>query len=146
MAKRILVIEDDRDSRETFCEVLRLAGFECVSAHDGAEGLGVLLGDLPVDAILLDLMMPKLDGWQFRKQQLANPTFAKIPVIVVSALAVARKSAPTFGASAFLAKPVAAEDLVAAFRRVAPGPDAAAEAVAIDASAAARGPEPPVVH
>lgn len=116
MVKRILVVEDDPDALEAFCEALRLSGFECVGARTGLEGLGALGADPAIDAILLDLMMPKLDGWQFRKLQLASPALARIPIVVVSALTVAQKSAATFGAAAFFAKPVDPQEVVAAFR------------------------------
>lgn len=115
---RILVIEDNDDVRTGFCEILRGAGFESAGAKTGAEGLARLHEPEPTDAILLDLTMPVMDGWEFRRQQLSVPAFAKIPVVVVTAVSPERADPASFDADAFLVKPVLPEKLIGTFREV----------------------------
>jgi len=110
-AKRVLVVEDDPDSCEAFCTALRDFGFEPVAARTGKEALAILRDAAPPDAILLDLLMPEMDGWQFRREQLSDPSLARIPVIAISAATLARNSALAFGARTFLGKPVDFDDL-----------------------------------
>lgn len=110
-AKRVLVVEDDPDSCDAFCTALRDFGFEPVAARSGKEALAILRGSAPPDAILLDLLMPEMDGWQFRKEQLSDAALARIPVIAISAATLARNSALSFGARTFLGKPVDFDDL-----------------------------------
>lgn len=115
---RVLVVEDDPDSSEAFCTALRDFGFEPVAARSGKEALSILRGPAPFAAILLDLLMPEMDGWQFRKEQMHDPALAAIPVIAISAANLARNSALSFGARSFLGKPVDFEDLRGAVERV----------------------------
>jgi CheY-like chemotaxis protein len=83
----ILIVEDDLDIREALAEALGFEGYDVVLAENGQDALDVLRdGPLP-DVVLLDLLMPVMSGWQFRKEQLADPALAGIPVIVVSASA-----------------------------------------------------------
>lgn len=116
---KILIIEDDPDSRESFCIVLEGAGHECTSVKSGKEALVHLKSFPPPDAILLDLLMPEMDGWQFRKAQLADPSLAEIPVVVITGLDQARNSSLRFGAASFLTKPVHPDSLLGAFRQMA---------------------------
>ena len=116
---RILIVEDDPDSRESFCAVLEDAGYECISVKSGKEALEHLRSHPPPDAILLDMLRPEMDGWQFRKAQLSDPDLARIPVVVITAADQARNSALRFGASQFLSKPVHPDTLVGAFRQLA---------------------------
>ena len=86
----ILVVDDDPDIRDSLREVLEDEGYtvECVS--NGREALDYLKatresGKLHPCVILLDLMMPVMDGWQFRKEQKQDPTIADIPLVVITA-------------------------------------------------------------
>jgi len=115
----ILIVEDDPDSRESFCTILEDAGHRCVSVKSGKEALQHMKSNPLPDAILLDLLMPEMDGWQFLKAQLADPDLAKIPVVVITAVDQARNSALKFGASHFLTKPVHPDSLLGAFRQLA---------------------------
>jgi CheY-like chemotaxis protein len=81
----VLVIDNDDDGAEAIVELLRLEGFLPVRAHTGRQALDYLARGLKPCAILLDLLMPG-DGWHFRAEQAANPEWAKIPVIVSTAL------------------------------------------------------------
>jgi two-component system, chemotaxis family, chemotaxis protein CheY len=80
----VLVVEDERLIREVLSELLRDAGYEVAHAENGCVALA-LLETRPVDVILLDLMMPVMDGFAFRARQLEHPGLAHIPVIVLSA-------------------------------------------------------------
>ncbi|HET7452435.1 MAG TPA: response regulator [Thermoanaerobaculia bacterium] len=117
LAGTILVVEDDPDSREVFAELLRAEGHPVVAVRSGAEALEYLRRADPPSVILLDMLMPDMDGWQFRKAQQADPDLAGIPVVVVSALRTVANSAMRFGAVAFLPKPIAPADLIGTISR-----------------------------
>jgi len=105
---RILIVEDDPDLRDMMATLLGLEGFDTLAAANGAAALGMLDG--AVDAIILDLMMPVMDGWAFRRRQLASAAIAHIPVVVVSALDEKHRGAiPCF---AHLPKPVDFQGLI----------------------------------
>src|SRR5262245_9845967 len=100
----VLIVEDDAELRDMMAHLLELEGFQARAVANGAEALRYLdTGDTP-NVILLDLMMPVMDGWEFRRRQAANPAVAHVPVIILSALDQAR--AATVSAAAFLKKPL----------------------------------------
>src|SRR5262249_42348995 len=90
--RRILLIEDDADLREALSDALEISGHTVVSAVDGDDGLRQMR-EHKVDVVVLDLMMPKLDGWQFRVAQRNDPNLAETPVVVMSASASATAAA-----------------------------------------------------
>ncbi len=100
----ILIVEDDADLREMMAQLLTLEGFRASTVANGREALDYLTHGDPPDVILLDLMMPVMDGWEFRRKQQADTTLSKVPVIVLSALDQAR--AADVSAVAFLKKPL----------------------------------------
>lgn len=111
---KVLVVEDEQDLRSMVSEVLADEGYEAEQAEDGRCALLVLQGaGRSPDVVLLDLMMPGMDGWQFRRLQLADPRLAGIPVIAMSAV-----DTSAVGADAELAKPFDIEQLLAAMERV----------------------------
>lgn len=81
----VLVVDDDADVREAFEAVLNAEGYRVVTEPNGEEALRALRAGLRPCLILLDLMMPVKDGWQFRAEQRADPELADIPTVVVSA-------------------------------------------------------------
>jgi CheY-like chemotaxis protein len=83
--QRILVVDDDVDACVSLSEVLQSEGFETACAADGQEAWELMHSSPPPDLIVLDLMMPKMDGWTLRMHQRRDPRLAKIPVVVVSA-------------------------------------------------------------
>jgi CheY-like chemotaxis protein len=109
---RILIVEDDRDTRDALLQVLNLEGYEAVGASDGKEALIVLRTSAPPQLILLDLMMPVMDGWQFREEQLQDPQLADIPVLVVSAHANVSATASALRTAGYLKKPLDIEQLL----------------------------------
>jgi CheY-like chemotaxis protein len=111
---RILVIDDDSDIREVVGEALEFAGYEVATAREGREGLALCRSFRPT-LILLDLMMPGMNGWEFRRAQQRDPLLSAIPVLVVTALG----HDPDVAASAVLAKPFRLDDLLAHVRRFA---------------------------
>jgi CheY-like chemotaxis protein len=101
----VLIVEDDADLREMMAQMLSLEGFQAAAVANGFEALKYLHdGHSKPDVILLDLMMPVMDGWEFRRKQQADPAFADVPVIVLSALDQSR--AADVQAEAFLKKPL----------------------------------------
>jgi CheY-like chemotaxis protein len=81
----ILVVDDDADIRDTLSEVLRNAGMVVVTAADGLEALRILRGGLSPCLVLLDLMMPIMDGYEFLEVQRSDPALARIPTAVITA-------------------------------------------------------------
>jgi CheY-like chemotaxis protein len=100
----ILVVDDDEDNREAIAATLQIRGFQVVLAVNGAQALGLLRGGLAPDLIILDLMMPVMDGWAFLRERRAEPAIAAIPVLVLSA--VTERSGERLDADDFLAKPM----------------------------------------
>jgi CheY-like chemotaxis protein len=82
---RILLVEDDLDVRTSLAEALSELGYVVDEAGNGVEALERLRSSPRPDVILLDLMMPLMDGWTFRALQLEDPLLASIPVVVLSA-------------------------------------------------------------
>jgi CheY-like chemotaxis protein len=106
----VFIIEDDLDTREMLARFLELEGFQVESAENGKLALERLDRGARASVILLDLMMPVMDGWQFRQQQMQNERLRDIPVIVVSA--AGRERIERIDANAYLAKPVDLEELL----------------------------------
>src|SRR5690606_32095531 len=86
-ARCVLVVDDDRELRETVRDILEGEGFTTATAADGEEALAYLRAAAAPDLILLDLSMPIMDGVTFREEQRKDPSLATIPVVVFSAAA-----------------------------------------------------------
>jgi CheY-like chemotaxis protein len=112
----VLVVDDDRDIRETLEELLRDEGYEVVTARNGAEALAAVRRERPA-LVVLDLFMPVMDGVEFRRRQLADPEIADVPVIVISAAAALAERTAGMGAQAVLEKPIALDELLACVER-----------------------------
>jgi CheY-like chemotaxis protein len=111
----VLVVDDDHDLRESVMELLDEHGYQAVGAVDGREALYLLHTSSPQPvAIILDLMLPVLDGLRFREEQLGDPVIAGIPVIVMTAHS--RSPAPLLRAAGFLHKPFPSRDLLEMLR------------------------------
>ena len=112
MSRCVMIIEDDVEIREMIMLVLRAEGYEIATAAEGAEALEKLRAGVQPCVILLDLMMPGVNGWQFHAELMADPRLAHIPVVVVSGASNVAESAKALGAAGYLAKPVSLEALI----------------------------------
>ena len=113
--KTVLVVDDDRDIRDVLTDALEAEGYSVVTAADGQEALDWLRsGAARPCIILLDLMMPKMDGIQFRTEALNDANLARIPVVVLSADPSAIVAAKSLNFAGSLRKPVPLEALLAA--------------------------------
>jgi CheY-like chemotaxis protein len=110
----VLIVEDDADLRDMMAQLLNLEGFNAATVANGREALEYLQESDRPDVILLDLMMPVMDGWEFRRRQQADPSVSGVPVIVLSALDPTR--AADVNANAFLKKPLDFDRLLALVR------------------------------
>jgi CheY-like chemotaxis protein len=108
----VLVVDDEVDIRTAMTEVLEEEGYEVYAAGDGKEGLDRLREKQP-SVILLDLMMPGMNGWEFRRAQQREPEVSDIPVIVLTAMG----RAPSIEAQSFLQKPFDLDTLLDEVRR-----------------------------
>ena len=117
----ILIVEDDENSRLMMATLLDLKGYTVVTAANGAEALLVARQQSPC-LILLDLIMPVMDGVQFRAEQLADAELSSIPVVCVSGRYNAADMARELGAVALLEKPIAVDSLLNAVRQHCPAP------------------------
>jgi CheY-like chemotaxis protein len=109
----VLVVDDDQDIRETIALILESAGYNVDAAPNGAEALSVLRGGSSRPCIvLLDLMMPVMDGGQFRREQQRDPSLADIPVVVLSGDGRVETKAAELGVDAYLRKPIGIDDLL----------------------------------
>jgi CheY-like chemotaxis protein len=114
----VLVVEDDDAIREVVAETLTDEGYRVSVAGHGVEALEKMRAtDALPGLILLDLMMPVMDGRTFRDEQLKDPRVAGVPVVLMTADARATEMASELAASGVLRKPVALRDLFAAVER-----------------------------
>jgi CheY-like chemotaxis protein len=116
-AKRILVVEDEDTIRATIAEALEFEGYTVDSAENGAIALERVRQARP-DAIVLDLMMPIMDGWSFLRACREQLLCAEVPVLVTSAYRNLVADAPELGVQACLAKPFDLEVLLGAVERL----------------------------
>ena len=118
MRERVLLIEDDSEIRELVAEFLREEGFDVSIASNGDEALRELRAGQAPCLILLDLMMPGMDGWTFRAEQMKDSRIAAIPVVILSGAGVreAALAAGHLAAADFLVKPFTTEALLATVR------------------------------
>jgi CheY-like chemotaxis protein len=117
----VLIVEDAPQLREVMKIALESQGFEIVTAKDGAAGLSAALALQP-DAILLDIMLPELSGWEVMERLQKDPSAAAIPVIGMSAFAEGwvRDKAARLGFAEFLTKPVRLRQIVRAIEAAIP--------------------------
>jgi CheY-like chemotaxis protein len=110
--KPIVVIDDDQDVREVLADLLVEEGYPVRCFRNGAEALADLRRDASASLILLDLMMPVMNGWRFREEQIRDRRLAGIPVIAMSALAEVN-SPPCPRPMALFSKPFNVDKLLA---------------------------------
>jgi two-component system response regulator MprA len=114
----VLVVDDDDDLRSTVAEALELEGYGVAAAANGRQALDALLGGLRPDVILLDMMMPEMDGLAFRAEQRQHPEVASIPIVIFTAYGVERDTAEQLDAQAVLRKPLRLSDMTSTIAQV----------------------------
>lgn len=112
MQRYVLVVDDDRDIRDSLIEMLEARGYVARGASNGAEALDAMRAAPPC-LVLLDLMMPVMDGRQFREEQLKDAALAAVPVVVVSAYGDVDAQAAQMDVE-YLKKPLTMKPLIAA--------------------------------
>ena len=113
----VLIVEDDDDCREMLAALLMTHGYRAITAENGAVALTVARQHQPC-LILLDLMMPVMDGEEFRRAQLTDPQIRNIPIVIVSARINAAEIGRRLGAAATITKPLDLDQVAAAIERV----------------------------
>ncbi len=118
MTAKVLVVEDNPDTRDIWTTLLEASGFEVVVAEDGARGVETALAHRP-DVILMDYSLPVIDGWEAARRIHLNPDTRSTPVIGITAHAYVadREKALRAGCADFLTKPCEPKDVLAAVRR-----------------------------
>jgi CheY-like chemotaxis protein len=120
--RTLLLIEDDRDICEIVQLVLAEEGYETLTVPNGAEALRLLrAGEARPFVIMLDLMLPVMDAWQFRSEQLRDPALEKIPVVIFSANPKVWRHADMLGAAAVIRKPPNLNEILDVVGRFADG-------------------------
>ncbi len=114
--RHVLIVDDDEDTRSSLAVLLEIYGFDVRLAENGAAALARLRCEPPPCLVVLDLMMPEMNGWELRSRMLADPELAQLKVLVVSGVADLDDKARRLGAVDYLAKPVDFERLLAAVR------------------------------
>lgn len=117
----VLVVEDDPDALDAITAILEDAGYDALRAANGSEALRQLADrEGRCDLILLDLLMPVMNGWDFRRKQRDTPAFADIPVLLMSAGAHMATVSGELNAAGAVTKPVEMVDLLAIVQRHCP--------------------------
>ena len=116
----ILLVEDDCDVREALAETLRDEGYTVECAGDGQEALDYLRGGRRPGLILLDLMMPRMSGSEFRMVQKVDPALQHLPVVQLSADGRMEEKARTLETAGAVRKPIDLPELIAVIERLRP--------------------------
>ena len=113
----ILIVEDDRDIREFLGELLEAEGFTVVGVANGSQARARLTGEPLPSLILLDLMMPEMDGWTLCEELKNDDRLSQIPIILMSGHAKIRQEAAALDAVGYLKKPFDMEHVLALIER-----------------------------
>jgi CheY-like chemotaxis protein len=116
--EHILVVDDDPAIRRVVADILEMSNYEVRMASNGAEAL-TEVRQWPPAMVLLDLMMPVMDGWEFLRRCRGDPPCSPVPVAVMSAARDAGAISDELGANAFLPKPFELDDILLIVDRLA---------------------------
>jgi len=119
MSKKILVVEDTEDNRQILRDLLGMAGYDMVEAHDGLQGVAMAAEHKP-DLILMDIQMPVLDGYEATRRIKADPALASIPIVAVTSYALSgdEQKARDAGCNDYIAKPYSPRQMLAKVREI----------------------------
>jgi CheY-like chemotaxis protein len=130
IGETVLVIENDSATRDAIAQLVKRRGYRPVVAPDGSAALALLASWLNPDLIILDMLMPQLDGWKFL-DALRQSCHRDVPGIITSGIGLSDEWATDHGCVSFLHKPFDSEELFAAIGRVLKSPDARRESRAV---------------
>ena len=118
-SKKILVVEDTEDNRQILRDLLGMAGYDMIEAHDGAEGVAQAAQHKP-DLILMDIQMPVMDGYEATRRIKANPELKGIPIVAVTSYALSgdEEKARAAGCDGYIAKPYSPRQMLAKVREI----------------------------
>jgi CheY-like chemotaxis protein len=118
LGKKILVVDDDVRNIFALTSLLERHGMRVASAETGREAIGLLRQDHDVDAVLMDIMMPEMDGYETMRVIRENPRHRLLPILALTAKAMKgdREKCLEAGASDYIAKPINTEELLALLR------------------------------
>ncbi|WP_039866507.1 response regulator [Pedobacter sp. BAL39] len=110
---KVLIIDDDNRNIFALSAVLRARGYQCLSAAGGEEGIDLLKQDKEISVVLMDMMMPGMDGYQAMEVMSKDPDLKEIPVIAVTAQAMLgdRERCLEAGAVGYVSKPINVDEL-----------------------------------
>jgi CheY-like chemotaxis protein len=116
--QRVLLVEDNEDNRTIYSTVLRHLGYQVIEAADGVEAVALARSEHP-DLILMDISIPRMDGWEATRVLRRDASTRDIPIIALTAHALSddRARATEVGFSSYLAKPIEPNAVVAEVRR-----------------------------
>lgn len=119
MAKKILIVDDEKDLVEILTFRLEAAGYDVVSAQNGQEGLEKAKSEKP-DLVLLDVMMPKMDGYQVCRALKLDGKYKKVPIIILTAKVEEgdKRTGETVGADGYITKPFDSGELLAKIKEL----------------------------
>lgn len=114
MAKKILIVDDDNRNIFALTAVLRARGYQCLSTTGGEEAIALLKRDKDIAVVLMDMMMPGMDGYQAMSEMAESQDLKDIPVIAVTAQAMVgdRERCLNAGAVGYISKPINVEELI----------------------------------
>jgi CheY-like chemotaxis protein len=117
--RTVLVVDDDARNLFALSGILELHGFRVLHAENGRKGIETLVGNPDVALVLMDVMMPEMDGYTATAEIRKMPQYAELPIIAVTAKAMPgdREKSLASGASDYVTKPVDTRDLIACVRR-----------------------------
>ena len=118
MTSKILIVDDEKDIVETLAFMLKTKGFECICAYDGEEGLK-LAKECSPDLIILDVMMPKINGYKICRLLKYDSKYKNIPIIMVTARSQEEDKVigEETGANEYITKPFEFSDIIEAINR-----------------------------
>ena len=108
----VLVVDDDAEIRQALAELLEDEEYEVLLAANGKEALDLVANGPRPDVILLDVMMPVMDGWHFLSARLKHPELVEVPIIIISAGQEAEREARKVGVFEVAKKPLHVDDLI----------------------------------